>query len=79
MQLIRSHELHIHPPGQASRSQVAVSILSPTQSAPPLDGAGLLHSLVLSTTPEPQVTEQSPSTNGDQLPSTVIIQKNNLR
>ena len=46
-------------------------VAEPAQSAPPLAGAGSLHSLVLVRTPVPQVTEQVPLSKGDQLPSTV--------
>ena len=58
-------------PGQGgSPRQGTVSVSDPRQSLPPLDGGGLLHSLVLVTRPLPQLTEQAPSTNGDQLPLT---------
>ena len=55
--------------------QVSVCVLTPAQLAPPLAGAGLLHCLVLVRTPLPQVTEQVPSSKGDQLPSTVGVGK----
>ena len=51
-------------------------VAEPAQLAPPLAGAGSLHCLVLVRTPVPQLTEQVPSSNGDQLPSTVKIKKN---
>ena len=58
-------------PGQdGSPWHGTVSVSDPGQSLPPLDGGGLLHSLVLVKRPLPQLAEQAPSTNGDQLPST---------
>ena len=57
-------------PGQAGRLQTSVVVADPAHSLPPLAGAGLLHSLVLFRIPLPQVTEQTPSSNLDQSPST---------
>ena len=41
-------------PGHGSSLQFSVSLSSPSQSAPPLPGGGLLHSLFLSRVPPPQ-------------------------
>ncbi len=53
-------------------TQVLVWLSLPTQSAPPLAGAGLLHSLESLLLPLPQVTEQVPLVQADQPPSTAF-------
>ncbi len=53
-------------------TQVLVWLTLPTQSAPPLAGAGLLHSLESLLLPLPQVTEQVPLVQADQPPSTAF-------
>ena len=58
--------------GQSPSLQGMVSLSSLPQSAPPFDGAGLVHVLVLVLVPSPQVTEQDPGDHGVQLPSTVM-------
>ena len=50
-------------PGQAFFLQPRLRVVRPTQSAPPLEGGGLLHSRCLVRMPPPQVFEQE-----DQLP-----------
>jgi len=47
-------------PGHAVIPHSLVSILSPTQSLPPLAGAGLVHVLDRDWLPPPHVTEQDP-------------------
>ena len=47
-----------------------VSTFMPLHSLPPQDGVGLLQTLNFSLTPPPQFTEQSPTFQSDQPPST---------
>ena len=46
-------------PGQGSSEHFSIWTASPSHSAPPFFGAGLLHSLSLVISPSPQSTEQS--------------------
>ena len=50
--------------------QSTVSVASPSQSVPPLLGAGLSQARVLALVPMPQVTEQGPSVHIDHIPFT---------
>ena len=57
--------------GQTKLLHLTVSSVNPTQSAPPLAGAGSSQALVLLDIPPPQVTLQEPqSAHPLQIPST---------
>ena len=58
-------------PGQHLSKHVTLSVLSPTQFAPPLDREGLLHERVRTRVPVPHVTLHLPNFQGPQPPSTV--------
>lgn len=59
-------------PGQAPGLQACGSLTSPTQSAPPFAGAGLVHVRERLWVPAPQVVEQVPHDSQlDHSPSTM--------
>ncbi len=64
-----SNFVYIHSQAGAQFGIVVVKL--PTQLAPPFSGAGLVQVLVSVRTPPPQASEQTPSTQSDQPPSTV--------
>ena len=69
-----SHMLHLHffSPGQALVLQLRSRVALPGQSAPPLEGGGLLHVRCLVRVPPPQVCEQADQLpKGPHCPSTV--------
>ena len=63
---------YIGSPGHATKLQVSVPMLTPTQSAPPPCGLGFVQVLVRVCEPTPQVTEQLlQGDHCDQLPSAI--------
>ncbi len=62
--------------GQSPLLQVTPVLVAPiglvSQSAPPLEGAGLVHILVWVMVPSPHVLEQVPFVHSDQPPFTCV-------